>query len=71
MNMTFGEKVRNLRKSKRLSQKELSSISKIPFFTIVSIELGRSRIPQITTVIKYAKVFNMSIDKLLKGVVFN
>ncbi len=68
--MTFGEKIQILRLKKGISQKQFSKESGIPFYTIVSLEYDRTKIPLITTVIKLAHYFKLSIIEIIEGVDF-
>jgi len=70
MKYRFGEKLRKLRKERNLTTRALSKKAKIPYDTLVALELNKSKDPKITTIIKLAKFFKMSIDDMLKGVEF-
>jgi len=68
--MTFGEKLKELRKDREITQGQLSLGSDIPFYTIVALENNRSKSPLITTVIRLAKYFQITIEVLLEEVEF-
>lgn len=68
--MTFSKRLKELRKQKKVSQKELAKGSGVPFYTLVAIENDRSKVQMITTVIKLARYFKLDIDTLIKGVEF-
>lgn len=70
MTYTFGKKLKQLRKKERLTLAGLAKKSKVPFHTIVALEVGRSKVPLITTVIKLAKYFKISIEEFIKDVTF-
>ena len=70
MTYTFGGKLKKLRNEKGLSQKELAKQSGVPFYTIVSLELNRSKVPLITTVIKFTKYFKVDISKFIDDIIF-
>lgn len=53
----------SLRKNKNLSQYEMAELLEIPRSTYAQYEVGR-RIPENPTLIKIAKVHNISVDEL-------
>ena len=60
----FQERLKELRKSKRLSQKELANILKTSNSSICDWECGRSQ-PDLETVAKIASYFDVTADYLL------
>lgn len=68
--MTFGERLQTLRCKKALTQKELSEKSGIPFYTIIALEYNRTKVPLITTAVKLADFFKVSLIELIDGVEF-
>lgn len=62
--MTFGQKLRQLRKEKELSQDELSEKINVDGRHISRYENGRF-MPSADVIVKIAEVFNVSIDYLL------
>lgn len=60
----FGERLKNLRLQKEMSQKELGNLLKISPSTVGMYEQGR-RAPDTTTLTTLADLFNVSIDYLL------
>jgi transcriptional regulator with XRE-family HTH domain len=70
MSHSLGERLKTLRKKQKLSRKEFSKQSKIPYDTVVALEFDRTRVPLITTIIKLSTFFKISVDELIKGVRF-
>lgn len=68
--MTFGARIKQLRIAKGITQHQLSADSGIPFYTIVALEYNRTKVPLVTTVIKLADYFKISIPDLITGVSF-
>lgn len=64
MNTYFGKNLKNLRKVKGLTQKDLADDLKITFNQISDWEIGRSN-PDIEILEKLAEYFNVSVDSLL------
>jgi transcriptional regulator with XRE-family HTH domain len=62
--MTFGDKVKKLRKGKGFSQQELAKLVGVHYSHIGRYERGDSE-PSIATVKKIAEVFGVSTDYLL------
>ncbi len=62
--MTIGEKIRNLRKSKGISQEQLASDLKINRNFLSRIETEKSE-PTATILRNIATIFNISIDSML------
>jgi len=62
--MTFGEKLRELRKSKGLTQKELGKMLKVGEMTVSGYETG-SREPNFETLLSFSKIFEVTTDYLL------
>jgi len=60
----FSENLKNLRRSKKLTQKELSDITGIPISTIAHYEAG-SRIPSVEQLKTLSNFFKVSTDYLL------
>ena len=66
--MTFGERVRDLRKAKNLSQRELADIIDMNFTYLSKIENGKlnfASFPSEETIRKLAKALDADVDKLL------
>lgn len=68
MAYTFGAKVRKLRIKRGLSARDVSKKMRIPYDTLISLEIGRNRVPSLTTALKFAKFFKITMEDLLKGV---
>ena len=62
----FGERVKMIRKDKKLSQEALASLSDIERTYMCSIEKGERNV-SISIIEKLAKAFNISIENLMKG----
>jgi len=62
----FGKRIKDLRTSKRWTQKELADLSKVGLTTIKEIEWG-TRDPSISVVEKIAGVFTMKMEEILYG----
>ena len=62
--MTFAEKLKNLRKSKKITQEELAKIINVERSSIGKYESANT-IPSNDTLIKIAEYFNVSTDYLL------
>ncbi len=65
--LNFGKRVRELRQEQKLSQEELADKIGIHRTYIGSIERGEKSV-SIITIEKVAKVFNLSISKLMEGI---
>lgn len=63
---TIGDKVRQLRNKRELTQDQLARKCDIPYTTFTKIESNVITKPSIQTVEKIAKGLGMTIDKLLK-----
>lgn len=68
MKIEFSTRLRKLRQKKGISMRELADRTKISYFTLVSLELRRSKVPTLHTVAVLAKFFKMSLDEFLKNV---
>lgn len=62
--LKFGEKLKELRTNKKLSQKDLSKILNVSNTIISSYELSL-RMPSYDILVKIARYFNVSTDYLL------
>ena len=62
--MKFGEQLRTLRNSQKMTQKELANMLGISPSTIGMYEQNR-RIPDIKTLTQIASIFEVSLDTLL------
>jgi len=66
--MTFGERVRDLRKAKNLSQRELADIISVNFTYLSKIENGKldfAGFPSEDTIRKLAEALEAEVDELL------
>ena len=64
--MNIGEKIRNAREEKNLTQAQASESLMVSRQTISSWENGKS-LPDILSVIRMSELYNLSLDELLKG----
>lgn len=64
--ITFGERLRELRKDKKLSQRELGEIFGLSESTIGMYERGQ-RFPDFDILVKFADFFDTTTDYLLTG----
>ncbi len=63
--MTFGEKLRALRQSKKLTQEELAASLRITSRTLINYEQGRCLPKQTEVLARIATLFNVSVDYLM------
>lgn len=63
---TVGDKVRQIRKEKGLTQDQLARQCDIPYTTLTKLESNVITKPSIQTVEKVAKGLGITIDELLK-----
>ncbi len=61
--MSFAEKLRSLRKEYNISQKTLAAKLGFSYTTISNYESGRNE-PNISTLIRIADIFDVSLDEL-------
>ncbi len=66
-NNEFGIKLKELRKEKNLSQRELGKVFNVCNQTISFWESG-SREPDLDTLVKISRFFEVSIDSLLENI---
>ncbi len=64
--MNIGEKIRNAREEKNLTQTQAAESLMVSRQTISSWENGKS-LPDILSVIRMSNLYQMSLDELLKG----
>lgn len=68
---TIGKNIKRLRQEKGLSQDKLSKLADLSLNTVVKIELDDSPNPTIETVQRIAKALEVSVDDLLKNVIYD
>lgn len=68
--MTFGDRLKQLRNDKKLTQRELASILKMGYSTLAMYETNK-REPDFLTTGLIADFFNVSVDYLLGRVSYN
>ena len=61
----IGVNIKKLRKAKRLSQEELSTISGVNYNTLIKIERNTNNNPTITTILQLAKALNVPINRIV------
>jgi transcriptional regulator with XRE-family HTH domain len=61
------ERIKNLKKEKKLSNEELSKISGVPIGTLAKILGSETKDPQISNIIKIAEALEISADYLIFG----
>jgi len=64
--MLIGENIKNIRKSKRISQKDLAEMLGVSRQAICMWETGKRDL-RVSTLNKIAKVFNMTTDEIISG----
>ena len=62
----IGDKIKQIRHKKGLTQDELARKSELPYTTLTKFESSAITKPTIQTVVKIAKGLGVSIDDLLK-----
>ena len=63
--MEISENIKRLRKQNNLTLRDLAKKSGLAFGAIGNIERGVIKDPHISTIIKLAKAFNITIDELV------
>lgn len=61
----FGEKVKELRLAKNLTQQELANMIGVTKRTLINYETGRSEPRQNSVILKLSEIFSISADSLL------
>lgn len=61
--MTIGEKIKEIRKEKGLTQQELADLSKLTCAAIINIEKGHNA-PSLSSLYKISQALNYNYDKL-------
>ena len=69
--MFLCEKIQYLREKNGLSRKQLGKICGSSGTHIRYLEQGDRKDPQISTIIKIAQAFDLTVDELLKGTEFD
>lgn len=65
MNQTFGQKLRELRKAKNISQRELAEKVGVDFSYISKLENDRLPPPAADTIVKICEILGIEADSLL------
>jgi transcriptional regulator with XRE-family HTH domain len=65
----IGQNIKKIRQKRRLTQDRLSKIADIPYTSLTKIETGVIKKPSVQTVAKIARALDISLDKLMEGVV--
>ena len=63
--MTIGEKIKEIRKQRNLTQEDLAKLTKLTCATIVNIERGHND-PTPSSIYKISLALNYSYDKLVE-----
>ena len=63
----LGNNIRKIRQQKNLTQEKLARLADISLNTLTKIESGFAESPNIKTVVKIAKVLDVSLDKLVEN----
>lgn len=61
----IGNNIKKIRKEKKLSQEELSTISGVNYNTLIKIERNMSKNPTLTTILQLAKALDTSLNQLV------
>lgn len=69
--MFLSEKIKELRESKQLSKHELGEITNTSNTHIRYLEQGKRKDPQLSTIVKLAKAFGLTVDELLQDTEFD
>lgn len=64
--MTFGERLKQLRDAKKISQSKLAELTGLHYTQIGRYEKGKS-MPSSDVLSKFAEIFSVSIDFILEG----
>jgi len=62
----IGDNVKKFRKKKGLTQDGLARKADIPYTTLIKLESNVVKKPSVQTIAKIAKVFNISIEELIR-----
>jgi len=65
INISFGNRLRELRKKKKITQEELAYLADLEYKYIQRLESKKPSSPTLNSLEKLAKAFNVSIPKLL------
>jgi len=65
----IGQNIKKIRQKRRLTQDRLYKIADIPYTSLTKIETGVIKKPSVQTVAKIARALDISLDKLMEGVV--
>jgi len=63
---SIAKNIKRLRKAKKLSQERLARLANVANNTIIKIEAGKNKNPTLDTLKKISRVFNVSVDELIK-----
>lgn len=63
---SIANNLKRLRKNKKLSQERLARLANVANNTIIKIEAGKNKNPTLDTLKKISRVFNISMDELIK-----
>jgi transcriptional regulator with XRE-family HTH domain len=69
--VTLAEKIRKIRKERRMNRRDLSNATQVSYHTLLAIELSRTKVPQVDTLVRIAKVYGIGMDELVKDTEFD
>lgn len=69
--MFLSDKIKMLREQHQLSKNKLGEMMNMSSTAIRFLEQGKRKDPQISTVAKVAKAFDLTVDELLEGTEFD
>ena len=64
--ISIGEKIKNWRKKRELTQEGLARKADIPYATLAKIESGAIKNPTLDTITKISQGLEVTIDNLIK-----
>jgi transcriptional regulator with XRE-family HTH domain len=65
----LGKNIKRIRQTRNLTQDKLARLADIPYTTITKIETGVIKQPSVQAVAKIAKALDVSVDKLISGII--
>ncbi|MHC1684924.1 MAG: helix-turn-helix domain-containing protein [Clostridiaceae bacterium] len=69
--MFLSNKIKMLREQHQLSKNKLGEMMNMSSTAIRFLEQGKRKDPQLSTIVKIAKTFNLTVDELLEGTEFD
>jgi len=65
INIEFGERLKDLRRKKKITQEKLSSLADLEYKYIQRLESKKPSSPTLNTLEKLARAFNTTVSKLV------